>query len=125
MDALEPDYAVVSKPGPGIARLQLAVTDVRLKRKRGKGIVPGPLKFLPAGFLINTVAEEAGKSTELDDASTEMEILDSVTGERLVVTIDPQTKDRTKSEPSWDALTSAFTKYAATIKIYIDADHNK
>ena len=123
MDALEPDYAIVNKPGPGIARLRYAVTDLRLRKKSGKGFIGGPLKFVPSVMVINTVAKEAGKSAELNDATTETEILDSVTGERLVVAIDPK-KLRTEKEPSWDALISLFTKYATQLKNYIDEAHH-
>ena len=70
------------------------------------------------------MAKEAGKSAELNDASTETEVLDSITGERLMVAIDPK-KMRTEKEPSWDVLLSVFSKYAAQFKIYIDAQHKK
>jgi uncharacterized protein DUF3313 len=66
--------ALASEPGPGVARMRPAITSVVSK-------TPGlkPYELIPIGFLIST-AKGRGKEAAIQ---LEVELVDSVTGERL------------------------------------------
>lgn len=86
IEALEPDYPVVSRPGPGVLRVRLAITNVYLgKPKHRFG------QYTPIGLLASGVKKATGKSKKnftLKNASVEAEMFDSQNGERLSVRID-------------------------------------
>ena len=86
IEALEPAYPVVSKPGPGVLRLRLAITNVYLGKPKHKFG-----QYTPIGLVASGVKKAKGKSKKnysLQNASVEAEMFDSQSGERLAVRID-------------------------------------
>lgn len=123
MQALTPKYAVVTSRGPGVARIRIAITNIKFRRKKGEPVVPGLFGYLPATFILNTVVKEVAASTELTEARVEMIAEDSVSGERLAIGIYPRSAKRAGGKDSWDAVTEDFDRYAKRIRTYIDEDH--
>ena len=83
--AMEPDYPVVSRPGPGVMVARLAITNVYL------GKPPFRLReYTPIGLVIGGVKKLAGvqKNFSIKNASVEAELFDGQSGKRVAVRID-------------------------------------
>jgi hypothetical protein len=112
IEALEPDTPVVSKAGPGVILLRIAITNVHLgKPKHRVG------QYLPIGLAVSGIKKLAGKSKNLSlkDASVEAEMFDPQTGERLAVRIDTNplrsaTGDESE-EMSWETIEESLNVY--------------
>ncbi|MDO9596097.1 MAG: DUF3313 domain-containing protein [Azoarcus sp.] len=110
-NTLEPEIPVLSKGGPGVIYIRAALTNVKLsERKRGL------LSYTPVGLVVNVAIDAAGGRVSLNDAALEIEMLDSVTGERLGVLIDKAPKAPDSDKLSWDTIRSNFTFYAERFK---------
>lgn len=118
INALEPTYAVVNKPGPGVLLLLSSITNLKLKKE--ERVMRGVFGFLPIGLAINAAQEAAGRALELNDAMFEVELLDSVTLERVVVAVDPEVVARAGEKPSWELLNEVFEAYAKEIRMRFD-----
>jgi hypothetical protein len=108
---LAPEIAVVDKPGPGVMYARAAISNVRVeKAKRGL------LGYTPAGFVLKAAKDAVvGPSLTLKDAVLEIEMLDSVTGERLGVLVDKAPK-AADDDLSWDSINNTFAYYAERFK---------
>lgn len=121
VEALEPDYPVVNKPGPGVILLRLAITDVSLKKEKKKR---GLLGYTPVGLAASAIKSGGGKNISLLDAVIEGEMSDAQTGEVTGVFVDaePYTTDE-KAQPSWDAILQSFKFYGGRLRERMDAAH--
>ncbi|MBE9558505.1 MAG: DUF3313 domain-containing protein [Proteobacteria bacterium] len=109
VDVLEPDIPVVSKPGPGVLVVRLAITNVHLKKKKR-----GLLGYTPVGLVVTGMQDLAGKRVRLMDATLEGESFDGQTGERLAVVVDTQADlpGKKGEKPSWDQIAKTLRSYA-------------
>jgi hypothetical protein len=121
IDALEPRYPVVNKPGPGIALVRIAITGVKLK-KRGDLITDPFYRKTIYGSAINRARTPV---VQLGDASMEMEVLDSLTGKRIAVAIDPSAVRHGTEIPNWDSMNDAFKLHASRLRQRMDDEHKK
>lgn len=102
-------YPVVDVPGPQVVRVRMALTDVYMKKKGFK-----PWNILPVGLVAYAIKSAVGKNVSLEEASIELEALDSETGERLAVLVNPRGQLRNKSQnlddidTSWDDIMETF-----------------
>ena len=121
IDALEPRYPVVHKSGPGVARIRIAITGVKLKKR--SDIAKEAFGVMPIGRALN---RSQTPIVLLDDASMEMEILDSSTGKRLVVAIDPLFLRHGKEGSHISvSMNKSFKLYASKIRQRMDNSHDK
>ncbi len=77
-DKIGQQFPIVDKPGPGVARLRIAITAV--------GTENAPLKaydYIPIALLVQGVKTAAGKRTQDAQLNTEMEVIDSQSGKEL------------------------------------------
>lgn len=75
------DFDVVEEPGPGVMRVRIAITDINVSRSGANvGAKVAGIATAGAGFLVPAV--------DVGGATMECEILDSVSGERLVAIVD-------------------------------------
>ncbi len=79
------DYAFVTEPGPGVMTLRVAVTEAK-----GSTVVLDTLSsVLPPAVAISAIKRLAtGTHTAVGKAGAEMELKDSVSGERLAAAVD-------------------------------------
>ena len=119
VDALEPDYPVVSKPGAGVILLRLAITDVSLKKDKLR-----VLDFTPIGAVFKAGKVLLGKNISLTDAVVEGEMIDTLTGEVTGVFVDaePYMVDE-KAKPSWKAILQSFKFYGERLRQRLDEAH--
>lgn len=117
---LEPEFPVISEPGPGVLWVRLAVAEVRLAKKK-RSI----LNFTPAGFALRSIQDAAGKTVLLQSATLEAEVLDSHTGERLAVLVDRQSAATASKVESWDTLNETLAYYAKRFRSRLDKAHGR
>jgi hypothetical protein len=135
VDALEPDYPVVSKPGPGVLGLRLAITNVQMTKKKR-----GLLGYTPVGFVMAAGVKNIGKNMSLQDATIEAELLDSQTNKRLGALIDQQSETAEKKkagktltklgavqkgDTSWEEIVSTLKIYAERFRGRLDAERGR
>jgi hypothetical protein len=73
---------LASGPGPGVARVRTALTGVKAESADLK-----PYQYLPAALVATAAAEAAGLRSKDVRLFVEVEVTDSVTGERLAVAV--------------------------------------
>jgi len=115
---LEPAYPVVSKAGPRTMVVRLAITDVKLKKKKR-----GLLGYTPIGMIVTAAKDMAGSRVSLQSAGIEAELLDAQSGERLAVLVDKglkAPKDK-KEKLSWDDIDQRLRFYAKRFRARLDA----
>lgn len=86
---------MVDQPGPGVARLQVAVTAVGAQDQALK-----PYQYIPIAFLVAKAKETVTGTPELAALSIEAEVSDSVSGERLAASVRSGVGERLQQEVS-------------------------
>lgn len=107
---LEPDIAVINEKGPGVLLVNAALTNVKVAKKSR-----GLLSFTPIGLLVHAAEDAAGKDISVKDAVLQIEMLDSMTGERVGVLVDNAPKTA-GADLSWDSINKTFVFYAERFK---------
>jgi len=128
---LEPDYPVVSKTGPDVLGIRMAITNVHVTKKKR-----GLLGYTPAGLVLSTAVKAIGDNMSLQDATIETELLDSQSNERLAALIDRKHDEgsgagkalgklRTvqKGGVSWEEIENTLKFYAKRLRGRLDAEH--
>jgi hypothetical protein len=80
--ALEPDYPVVSKSGPGVLVARIAITNVYLDKPKHK-----TGQYIPFVFVYDKLTDKP-KNFSIKNASVEPEMFDFEIGERVAVRAD-------------------------------------
>jgi len=93
----------VLEPGPGVALINVAITEIDMQNKKR-----GLLGYTPIGFVATSAANASGSRIQLKDAKIEGELVDSQSGERLsVFRIDKIESAEGEKELSWTDLRTA------------------
>lgn len=125
IEALEPEYPVVSKPGPGVMVGRIAITNVHLGKPAHRiG------QYTPIGLLFGGVQKLAGveKDLTLKDAMVEAELFDSQSGERLAVRVDTRplrSLDEDPEEMTWEVIHEALKVYGQSFRARVDQVRNQ
>ncbi len=116
--SLGDDVAFVDAPGPGVLRLRLALTDASgaaVVRDVVSSVVPQMLAISALKSLI------LNKATGVGEASVEAELVDSVSGERLVAAVDKRIGSKFTGRfdkfDQWRAPKAAFDYWAMRMKL--------
>jgi hypothetical protein len=119
---MEPDWPVVSRPGPGVMGMRIAITNVHAKKKKR-----GLLGYTPAGLVGTTAIAAAGKNMSLEDVMIEMEFIDGGTNERIGVMMSHSEAwmDSKKGKTSWEEVQALLEYAAKRIRSRIDLEHGK
>jgi hypothetical protein len=124
VEELEPTYPVVSKPGPDVMGLRLAITNVHAKKKKR-----GLLGYTPVGLVVTTTKNlVAGHTINLVNATIEVEMLDTQSNNRLGALIDSgphSPKDKKKKKTSWEEIQDVLKFYAKRFRARMDMEHSK
>ncbi len=109
---------VVTEPGPGVARIRLALTDV-MPAKGGAGARIG---VMVAGNLVVPGGGLVAPAVSVGRAHVEGEIVDSVTGERLMAFVDSTAGRRffNKGIKSWSDVNRGMRRWARLIRAYLE-----
>ena len=126
---LKDGYPIVDKPGPGVAIIRVALTNVYLKKKKVKWY-----NYTPVGAVSKGVQKAAGKNIALTTAHLEVELLDSQSGQRLKAGVDLQAgeklraqikKGKKRPETTWADVEKTLTFYAKRFRTRMDAARGK
>jgi hypothetical protein len=122
VDALGTAYILTGKPGAGVLRVRVALTDVQLPAKPLSSITA----ILPAAFIITTVKSGvAGEDTELGDISMEFELLDSATNQRIGAVIERKAGGTSDSTSTFGKKEDTFTFWAQRLRKRLDTLYGK
>lgn len=107
-NAILKDYEIVRRSGPGVARIRIAITDI----KKSTPV----LTVLPPGRLVGF---------GLGGAAMEAEVLDSQTGEQISAVIESQKGKRLSFEglSKWGDTKAVMNAWAEHLKERIDEAH--
>ena len=108
VNALSSRYQIVTRPGPGVARLKVALTDF----ERSKAL----LNVMPTAKLTGV---------GLGSATMEAEILDSQTAEQLRALVEMQKGNRLSLDglTKWGDAKAVMDKWAISLRKRIDEAH--
>ena len=120
------EFKVVEKRGPKVLYLRIGITGLHLKRKWSKN----PLAYTPVGFVASTakraLTKNITKKISLVEANVEMELQDSVTGERLAAAVEQRgarkdkAKEQKKDPTSWEELEEIFREAGTRLACRLD-----
>ncbi len=121
-------YRVVFVPGPGVARFRAAITNVNPGGRKGNIAV----KAVGTGVGMATVPLVGifTPRVSLGDASVEVEILDSLTEERIAAMVDTRQGGRRffsfiSGMKKWSDVQAAFRSWAKEFHEILDAAHGE
>jgi hypothetical protein len=122
-DALEPEYPVVSKPGPGVMGIRMAITNVYAKKARLR-----PRHLIPVAAIARIGKAATGNNIALADATIEVEMINMETYERLGAGVDKYSADpekKKKDETSWKGINEVLDFYAKRFRGTMDKAHGR
>lgn len=106
---LAKEYFVVERPGSSVLYVRAALSNLKLKRAKMR-----VTDYVPVGLVTMPIRRAAttdiSKKANLRGMVLEMEVFDSVTGERLVAIIDSRGADA-DNPTSWDQLDQLAKDY--------------
>jgi hypothetical protein len=111
------NFNFVTQPEPGTMRLRIALTEA----KSGKVALDMVSSVLPPAVALSALKTMAsGSGTGVGEASAEMEVLDSETGERLAAAVDKRVGGKYTGQfnklNKWRATQAAFDYWAERMK---------
>jgi len=107
------DYAFVDKPQPDTMRLRLAITAAR----GAQVLLSTTSSVTPTGLALNGMKKVyTGASTGVSAASCEMELLDSLTNERLAAGVDSRAGGKANSFRKWEGVKDAYDYWARRLR---------
>jgi hypothetical protein len=118
------DYKIVESPGPGALRIRTALTEAK-KTDVAMGIVAN---VMPPMLIADTAKTMAtGTAMFVGRAAVEMEIVDSVSNERLLAAVDQRvgTKAFRGKSSSWSHVQEAFDYWAQRLKLRLEMLRNQ
>jgi len=116
------DYPFTDTPGPDVLRIRTAITNMDQSHP-GIGVVT---TIIPQALVISSIKKGVtGKHTGVGDATIEMEVLDSVTNERLAAAIDTRSGGKLAGWSKYGAVKEAFEFWAKRLKKRLDEIHGK
>ena len=116
-EQLGQDYALVDRPGPGVLRLRIALTDAR----GTKPVLDTLSTVVPVGLAISALERAAlGKTLTTGSVRIEAEALDGETGMRLAALVDERVgakiTGRFDKWSKWQDARDAFDYWAARLR---------
>jgi hypothetical protein len=122
IEALGSAYPLVTKPGPDVMRLRVAITDMDLPNRGINAIST----VLPVGLAISTVKSGVtGKGTGCGEISMEFQILDSQTNQVLAEGVDRRSGGKIDSMSKFGTAEDAFKFWAQRLRTGLDEVHGK
>lgn len=117
-EAVKGGYEIVDQPGPGVLRVRVAITDV----KPSKPLSNTMSSIIPVGMVVAGATKAAsGDNLGTGEAATEIDILDSLTGERLAAAVDRRQGGKSAFRGKWVDTKQAFDYWAKRFRQRLDA----
>lgn len=104
VQVLSKDWQIVQAPGPDVAQVNVAITDIKLKHKKR-----GLLGYTPIGLVATGVGNLAGMRLTLGNAVLEGEVIDSASGDVInLFAVEKIGNFDDKKGMSWEDVRLAF-----------------
>ena len=113
---LEQDYTIVERPGPGVLHVKAAITDA----KGSKVVLDVISSAVPQLRTLTTVTKLAADThLVVGKAAAEAEILDSLSGERLMAAVDERAgaKALRGAFGTWNDVKEAYDYWANRLRV--------
>jgi hypothetical protein len=115
--AFKDKYPIVTEPGPDVARIRIAITNV----KASKPGVSAVTSIVPIGLGISLIKKGATDSwTGSGATGAEMMLLDSTTNDVIIMAVDEQTAAFGARFSKWGSAEEAFKFWSERIVAFID-----
>ena len=115
-------YPLVDQPGPDVIRIRIAITDL-VPNNPGISAVT---TVMPIGLGLSMLKKAVtGKHTGVGETSMEMEILDSLTNERVAAAIDQYSGGKLSGMKKWGSAEEAFKFWTERLRKRLDEYHGK
>jgi len=118
-------YPSAAEPAPDVLRIRFAITDVVPSKPNLNAITA----VMPAGLAISTIKKaKTGAHTGVGQASMEVELLDSMTNERIGAVIDTKAAEKSKlgeGLKKWGHAKDAFKFWAQRLRKWLDEVNGK
>lgn len=99
---------VVTEPGPGVALVNFAIVDLKMKNKKR-----GVLGYTPVGFVVTSAANAAGARLTMSGAKIQAESVDSVSGAVLTLSqVDEIQQLDAEKEMTWGDIELTLKSFA-------------
>jgi len=123
IDALtKAGYMIMGDPGPGMARLKFAITNVKHSRPGLSAVT----SIVPVGLAVSTVKKGAtGGWTGSGATSAEFMGLDSVTNDIIALAVDDRKASFGERFSEWGSAKDAFKFWAGRLVQFLDSFKNK
>ena len=116
-EAVKSGYQIVDQPGPGVLRVRVAITDV----KPSKPVANTMSTIVPVGMVVAGATKAVSdENLGTGQASTEFELLDAMTGERLAAAVDRRQGGKGVFRGKWDDTKEAFDFWAKRFRQRLD-----
>ncbi|MCK9197199.1 MAG: DUF3313 domain-containing protein [Syntrophales bacterium] len=110
-------YQIVAEPGPNVARIRIAITNIQPSKPGYSAIT----SIVPVGIGISLVKKGAtGGWSGSGQTCMEIMVLDSTTNETLILLIDKQKAEFEHRFTKWGSATDAFKLWSAKMIEFID-----
>ena len=120
VNVLKDSYPIVAEPGPDVARLRIALTNV----KKSKPVVSAITSIVPVGIGISIIKKGGtGSWTGSGATNAEFMALDSTTNDVIAVAEDEQTAGYFERFSRLGSAKDAFKYWAERIKIFLNEAH--
>ena len=117
LEAVKDGYEVVDQPGPDVLWVRVAITDVVPSNPTSNTLS----SIIPIGMVV-AGATKAVSDANLGtgEAATEMEVLDSMTKERLAAAVDRRQGGKSAFRGKWEDTKRAFEYWAKRFRDRLD-----
>ena len=115
--AFKDGYEIVDQPGPGVMRVRVAITELKPSNPTANTLST----IVPVGIVVSGATKATtGDNLGTGEAATEIELLDSVTGERLVAAVDKRQGGKGVFRGKWEDTKEAFDYWAKRMRQRLD-----
>jgi hypothetical protein len=115
--AFKDKYPIVAEPGPDVARIRIAITNIKPSRPGVSAVT----SIVPVGIGISLVKKGAkGGWSGSGETGVEMMALDSMTNDILVLAVDDRKAEFEKRFSKWGSAADAFKFWAERVIVFID-----
>ena len=122
VNALKEKYPVVSEPGPGVARLKLAIAGL----KQSRPVLSGVTTVVPVGMAVSVLKKGVtGAWTGSGATEAELMALDSMTNEVIGAAYDEYKAGFTERFSKWGSVEEAFKFWGERFVKYLDDMRSK
>lgn len=117
MKAVKDGYQIVDKPGPDVLRVRVVITGVRPSNPVSNTMS----SIIPVGLVVSGATKAiSGDNLGTGEAATEIEVVDSVSGDRLAAAVDRRQGGKMAFRGKWEDTRQAFDHWAKRFRERLD-----